>query len=249
MNTSVQNFVADNTSAIRSAMVQLAIKGVAKNTTATKVETIFKNLSEEEQSEVLALAGYDPDAVVTPAPSVKAPEIAGVNYEVFTNDKGESVRFAWLPISRFSNSGNAFVKVNDNLEILVKFADWSSRWKLRRTTAKNPLAIGEKIPVLMQESLKVGNDGKTYNNGLGTETIGGQVFTTSQILASAHPEIAEMISTSNANKVSIKDLVAEVREDSNGLISVKEATKMVKDEIKEVATMGIRERILAMKNR
>lgn len=246
MNASVQNFVAMNTSAIRSAMVDLSIKGIAKNSSSAKVETLFKGLTEEEQSEILAIAGYDPNAVVTPVVSVKAPKIDGVKYETFTSDNGNTSLFAWLPVGRFSNTGNVFAKVNDNLEILVKFADWSSRWKLRRATAGNPIQIGEMIPVLMQEYLVVGNDGKTYNNGLATETIGGKVFTTSQVLASAHPEIADMITKSQGG-VTIKDLVAGVREDSNGLISVKEANKIVREEIRDVTKESLRERIKAMR--
>jgi hypothetical protein len=223
----VSQFITENPAVFKSAMI--AKTGIAKNSTAVRVESAYATLSEADQQDVLVLAGYDQDAVATTEEvSVSAPTISGVTYLTDTSKpsktfpNGKATVYAVLAIDHFTNSRNPVVNAG-NVEIAVMLGTLFSLY-----AEKNPLKVGDLIAVKMQSDMYNGNE-----NGLHTKNINGRMTTMSQLCAGAMPEFQsfiEELEAHNASKPTKKTEIARLQANSQFKMSHKEASAILDEE-------------------
>lgn len=224
----VSQFISENPSQFKSAMI--AKTGIAKNSTAVRVESAYSTLSTEDQQEVLILAGYDKDAV---APTedvtlIDVPTISGVTYLTNTSKpsksfpQGKTKVYAVLPVDHFTNSRNPVV-IAGNVEIAVMLGTQFSLYAER-----NPLKVGDLIAVIMQSDMNNGNE-----NGLHVKNIGGRMVTMSQLCVGAMPDFQnfiEELEAHNASKPTKKTEIARLQANSEFKMSYKEASAILDEE-------------------
>lgn len=204
-------FINANGATVRKAMVTMKVTGIDGRTSLQKILSAYANMSEDDQTELLGLIGFDESAVDV-EDDVKAPIISGVEYLNNTSapskryPQGKPMKYSNLPIVRFTNTKNPVVQAGA-LEITVVLGTQFSLF-----AEKNPLQIGQLIAVKMQSDMNNGNE-----NGLHTKNIGGNVVTLSQLCVGAMPDFQTFITELeeyNASKPTLKTEIARLQANS-----------------------------------